>query len=502
MKHYLFGLLVIAALTACTPVRNPATGELQYTSLSREEEQQLGRAEHPKALAQFGGAYRNAALSSYVARVGGRMKDVSELKGEAFTFTVLDSDVVNAFALPGGYVYVTRGLLALTNDEAELAGVLGHEIGHVTARHTAQRYDRAKIGQGLSVAGQLAGLLLGGLVGGAEGARAGGELGGQAASLGAEAYVQGYSREQEFEADQLGIRYLAAAGYDPRAMASFLTTLQADDAYRQRLAGQAGGEEADFLGDWFRTHPRTPERVARAVAAVSEAMPGAHETGRGPLLAALDGMIYGEDPAQGVVRGRSFQHPGLRLAFEAPQGFRLQNSATAVVGSDGKGRVMVFDMAPKDVRGDLRGYLQSGWVTNQQLQQLQALEVAGLPAAVGFGQVALGGQPAPAMFAAVRWPDGRVFRLLYAKSGGLARSDVALFEQSLRSLRTLSAAEAAALKPARMKLVPVRAGDTVDSFARRMAAGPDPRGLFVLLNGLDRGRALTPGDQVKLIEGG
>ena len=187
-------------------------------------------------------------------------------------------------------------------------------------------------------------------------------------------------------------------------MASFLATLQADDAYRQRLAGQGGSEEADFLGDWFRTHPRTPERVARAAAAASAAMPGAHETDRGDLLAALDGMLYGEDPAQGIVRGRSFRHPGLRIAFDAPPGFRLQNSPTAVAGSDGQGRVMVFDMAPGAVEGDLRGYLQRGWATNQELQSLQALDVAGQPAAVGFGQVAISGQPAQAMFAAVRGP--------------------------------------------------------------------------------------------------
>ena len=176
---------------------------------------------------------------------------------------MLDSDVVNAFALPGGYVYVTRGLLALANNEAELAGVLGHEIGHVTARHTAQRYDRAQLGQLGAVAAQLGGLLLGGYLGGPRARGWAAQVGGQVGSLGAQAYVQGFSREQEFEADQLGIRYLGAAGYDPGAMASFLAALQANDAYRH--GGRAGGaEEASFLGGWLRSHPRTPERVARA----------------------------------------------------------------------------------------------------------------------------------------------------------------------------------------------------------------------------------------------
>ena len=216
----------------------------------------------------------------------------------------------------------------------------------------------------------------------------------------------------------------------------------------------------------------------------------------------MDGLLYGEDPAQGVVRGRSFQHPDLKIAFEAPPGFKLQNSPSAVVGTDGQGRAMVFDMAPKAAAGDLRGYLQNGWVTKQQLQNLQSLDVGGQPAAVGFGRVAIGGKPAQAMFSVIRGQDGRVYRFLFADTGGLGNGDVAAFEQSLRSFRPLSAAEAATLRPSRIQLVPVRAGDTVDTFVRQMQVDGDPGALFVLLNGLDRGRTLRPGDQVKIVRRG
>ena len=245
---------------------------------------------------------------------------------EPFTFTLLDSDVVNAFALPGGYVYVTRGLVALANNEAELAGVLGHEVGHVTARHSAQRYDQAQLGQVGALAAQLGGMLLGGYLGGAQGAQLGGQYLGQAGSLGAQAWVQGYSREQEFEADQLGIRYLGAAGYDPAAMASFLATLQADDAYRQRT--QDGGDGRGELPRRLVPQPSAHAR-ARGPRGRGHQLPRCRvpeATDRDALLDAIDGMIWGEDPAQGVVRGRSFQHPDLRIAFEAPPGFRLQNS--------------------------------------------------------------------------------------------------------------------------------------------------------------------------------
>jgi predicted Zn-dependent protease len=503
MKRKLLALLLVAAtaLPACTQVRNPATGELQYTSLTPEDEKRLGREEHPKALAEFGGSYANRQLQAYVERVGNRVKDASELKDQDFTFTVLDSDVVNAFALPGGYVYVTRGLLALANNEAEVAGVLGHEIGHVTARHTAQRYDRATLGQAGAIAAQVGGMLLGGYLGGAEGARMGGQLGGQAGSYGAQAYVQGFSREQEFEADQLGIRYLAGAGYDPSAMATFLSALQANDAFEQKLQGR-GEEDGSFLTDMFRSHPRTPDRVARAAEALGSEMPQATELDRQRFLAAVDGMIYGENPEQGFVRGQRFEHPTLRLAFEAPPGFRLKNTPSQVVGTDGQGRLMVFDGAPNAGSGDLRAYLQQGWIKNQRLQDLQALSIDGRPAAVGFGQVAVNGQLAQAMFAAVRGESGDVYRFLFARGSSFTRSDVAAFEQSLRSFRRLSPAEAAALKPLRIELVTVRPGDTIETFARQMDVEEDPRGYFVLLNGLDRGRTLQPGEQVKVLKRG
>jgi predicted Zn-dependent protease len=497
MKRKLPGLLLLAAmvLSACTEVRNPATGELQYTSMTPEDEKRIGAEEHEKALSEFGGRYDDPKLQAYVERVGDRLKQASELADQSFTFTVLDSDIVNAFALPGGYVYVSRGLLALADNEAELAGVLGHEIGHVTARHTAQRYDRAQIGQLGAAAAQLGGMLLGGYLGGSQGAQLGAQAGGQIGSLGATAYVQGYSRGQELEADQLGIRYLGRAGYDPTAMTTFLQALEANDRF-EAAHGQAGTD----VPDWFRSHPRTPDRVAAAAAAMSAEQPGARQEDRGEFLAAIDGMIWGEDPAQGVVRGRSFQHPKLRIAFDAPTGFKLKNTPDAVIGKDQEGRAMIFTMAPSPRSSDLMSYLQNEWVTKQRLQDLQSLTVNGQEAAVGFGQVAVNQQPAAAMFAAVRAPDGKVYRFLYAKTANLARGDVDEFEASLRSFRTLSAAEAAALRPLRVQVVPVRAGDTVDTFARQMDIEEDPRGTFILLNGLDRGRELRPGDQVKLLK--
>ena len=209
-------------------------------------------------------------------------------------------------------------------------------------------------------------------------------------------------------------------------------------------------------------------------------------------------MIWGEDPAEGVIEGTSFKHPDLKLAFSAPPGFRLQNSPSQVAGADQQGRLMLFDMA-EGVTGDLRGYLQQGWVKNQRLQDLQALQLPIGEAAVGFGQVAIGGSPAQALFAAIRAPGNRVYRVIFATRRGMDRNDVAAFDASLRSFRRLSASEAAAIVPLRVRVVPVRAGDTAQTFARQMQGVPDPAELFALLNGLDRGRTLRPGDRVKII---
>ena len=247
-----------------------------------------------------------------------------------FTFTLLDSEVPNAFALPGGYVYITRGLLALAETEAEMAGVLGHEIGHVTARHTAQRQTQATGAGVLATLGTIAAAVLGGEVAG--------QLAQQATGVGAQAYLASYSRDQEFQADDLGVGYMTAAGYDPDAMATFLEKLAAESALDREIAGGDG----DPAESWFATHPRTLDRVQRTADEAKASTNGGGRAGREEYLARIDGLIYGEDPRQGLVRGRQFVHPDLGFAFEAPPGFGLQNTPQAVLARDRAGRLMIF----------------------------------------------------------------------------------------------------------------------------------------------------------------
>lgn len=485
--------LLLGVLVACTQVRNPATGEVQYTSLDPQEEAALGRAEHPKVLAEFGGAYDDPALQRYVEGVGSRLVAVSELSGNTFTFTILDSDIVNAFALPGGYVYISRGLLALAENEAQLAGVLAHEIGHVTARHTAQRYDRAQQASLGAAAAQIGGAILGGMLGGQGGAQVGGQLAGQAGQLGGTAYVQGFSREQEYQADELGVRYLARAGYDPQAMATFLDQLDEESSLRRELAGGQASEAPN----WLSSHPRAVDRVERAAVA-AEGQFGGQELGRDRYLAQIDGLVFGESPAQGYVReeGRMFIHPGLRFEFIAPSGFKLRNTPAAVIGTDGSGNFMVFDMAQART-SDMRTYIEREWISRTPVTNLQRIEVDGRDAAVGFAQATVDGRQTTVMLAAVPGDGNGVFRFVFG-GGPLGSNEVRRYEASLRSFDRLSAAEAASYAPLRIDIVTVQPGDTISSLAARMKLPTARTAWFRVLNDLDD-RRVAAGHQVKLV---
>jgi predicted Zn-dependent protease len=493
-KRLLGALLLMPALAltpACTRVVNPATGQTEFTAMSPEQEVQTGRQQHPQVLLQFGGAYEDPELQAYVTRIGGQLAAVSELPELDFTFTVLDSDVVNAFALPGGYVYITRGLLALADDEAELAGVMAHEIGHVTARHSAQRHSRGVLAQG----GVAIGTILAGVLGGGAAA----QLAQQAAGTGAQAYLAGYSRDQEFQADELGVRYLARAGYDPTAMSSFLSKLERND---QLARGLAGRDEADPATSWFATHPRTPDRVLRAAEQASATMAGEGRIGRDDYLARIDGMIYGEDPSQGYLRGRTFVHPGLRFAFDVPPGYRIVNTPAAVIGQTKSG-LMKFDAARVPPGRDVGDYLAVDWAQElgaRRLGNVARSQVNGMPAASAVAAGTLDdGRPVSVALAALRAGDEQVYRFMFISLGQMSPAQADAYRATIDSFRRLSAAEAAAIRARRLQVVTVAPGQGAADFARRMAVETLPQEQFELLNGLEPGAPLAPGQKVKLV---
>ncbi len=487
-KSFILVCMLVAALLGTAGCTTAPAGGTILAFGSVEDDVRVGREAHPQILEQYGGSVGDPAVERYVQSLGTRLESVSELSELDFTFTVLDSDIVNAFALPGGYVYVTRGLMALADDEAELAGVIGHEIGHVTARHGASRQAAGTLA---TTIGSVGGALLGAYLGGQAGADLGGQLG-QTASYG---LVMTYSRSQEYEADELGVRYLDRAGYDPMAMADFLEALQTSAELQGKLAG--GALSRSVIDSFFASHPDAPDRVARARTEARD-KPGLGRRDREPLLAVIDGLIYGQSPRQGFIEGQRFAHPELRLAFEYPAGYRLINQPDAVVGR-GDNRLLLFDTGSADRAMGPDRYLQQVWLREAKVQGIESFRTAqGLDAAIGFAQVQLSGRPAQGGFVAIQGPDRQFYRFSIL-AGQIGDTEVRDLGRTADSFRRLSTAEAAELKPQRIRLVTVQPGDTIDSFARRMAVDKLPRDHFITLNGLDRGRELIPGEQVKII---
>lgn len=483
-----------SALAGCAQTVNPATGQREVTALSREDEQRIGDQEHPKILKAFGGVYDDPKVTGYVAQIGGRLAANSELPNARWTFTVLDSPVVNAFALPGGYVYVTRGLIALANDEAELAGVVGHEIGHVTGRHTAQRVTRA---QQANIFGVLASI-------GAAAAGIDPSLVGQAAQVAGQGYVANYSRSQELEADQLGIRYLSRTGYDPYAQADFLGHLQEQSALSAKIAGRA--YDATRV-DFFASHPASAPRKREAIAAAERSgVPinsGAPRRQR-EFQRAVDGMVYGDSREQGFVRGRTFSHPELRLTFTVPEGFRVVNAAEAVSAKGPNNSQIVFD-GGKDPGGSMTDYITQRWVPALakearvgRLQGLQSINVNGLPAATAVLPVALKSGSGEARLVAINDGD-RVYRFTALYPANQARALSEPLRRMTFSFRKLSRSEANRLQPLRVRFVTVRSGDTVSRVAQRMAFDDLREERFRVLNGLQPGEGLRVGQRVKIV---
>lgn len=481
LRRFLSTLACVGALALGGCSTSPVTGEQSFTAfMSPSDEIRIGAEQHPKILEEFGGAYDDPELGAYVATLGARLAAASERPDLNFTFTILNSPVVNAFALPGGYVYISRGLMTLANNEAELAGVIGHEIGHVTARHAAERYSRSVvIGLGATLLGAISG------------ERAVSDL----ANLGGGLYLRSYSRDNEFEADSLGLRYMTAVGYEPGAVAGFLSSLGAKTELDARLRGSDADPNAFNL---LATHPRTIDRVRQAQQAIGALMPGRVE--REPYLRRIDGMLYGDDPAQGFVRDRSFIHPVLRFKFTAPPGFTLLNSKDRVEGRNGDQMAMVFDGAREASGVSMTRYLtNSRWSGRLQLSGLQGFEVNGLEAATATAPVPNRQGKLAYRLVVIRASATQIYRFVFLASPSTLDANEEELRRTTYSFTLLSEAEAAAYRPHRLRVVTVRPGDTVASLADRMPEGPERRQRFLVLNGLDEGVTLAPGTLVKIV---
>ena len=475
--------LPLLGVAACTV--NPATGEKSFTAfMSPQEEIRIGREEHGKAIRQFGGSYGEKDLEAYVKRIGESLHRVSEMPDLAFTFTLLNTDMVNAFALPGGFVYVTRGIMALAENEAELAGILAHEIGHGTARHSAQRYSQAVAANlGLtvfSIGAQVLGLP--------------GQLG-DVAAQGAGLYLMAYSRDQELEADMLAVRYMSHVGYDPNALVTFFEKLEAHSTLESRMTGRNDADRNDAMA----THPRTSERIRQAIELAQAATVAHPRIERDPYLDRIDGLLFGDDPSQGAIRGRTFLHPDLKIQFTVPQGFTLLNGPRQVVARHANGALILFDMV-RDGRspGD---HLVNVWGKGLTIRNVERLDVNGLDAATGTTRATPrgGGGARDIRLVALRGPDGAIHRLMFATPTDLTAALSQDLQRTTYSVRALSDAEAGAIRPLRLRVVRLTGANQVDGLIRSMPFEAYSRPWFEVLNGLAPGQPPLPGNRVKVV---
>jgi predicted Zn-dependent protease len=467
-------LLFIAAAVAVTPV---AAQRLVYL-----DPQDVARAqrEHPQVVRELGGA-ETGPRAAYVESIGRRVAGYSGVAnpGQALHFTTLNSAVENAFSVPGGYVYVTRQLMTLMDDESQLAFALGHEVGHIAANHAhirEQYAERSPFGW----MGQIIGAI----------------FGDTSVLRRATLDLLSFSREQEYQADRLGMSYIAAAGYDPGGAPALLAALSRQSALQARVLGRTNRQTPE----WASTHPLSENRMQRALQLASASgRLGRGVRNRDVFLNELEGIFVDDDPAQGVIDGPSFIHPDLRIQFRVPPGYLMSNGTFAVTVSGSAGKAQ---FSGGRYSGSLDNYILAVFeqLTGGQMQlaipQPQHTVINGMPAAFTTARVNTSSGLVDASVVAYQWDPQRVYHFVMLTSGG---SGIGSFTPMVNSLRKITPAEAAAIRPRVIHVVTVGPGDTPQSLAGRMAYRDFKLDRFLALNGLAPGASLAPGQKVKLI---
>ncbi len=474
-------LIVCGAVMSPACATNPVTGERQFNLMSEEQEIQIGQQSDPEIRKQMG-VYDDPELQQYVESIAMPLARNSQRPNLPWHFTVVDAPAVNAFALPGGYIYITRGLLAHLNDEAELAGVLGHEIGHVTARHAAQQYSKAT---GATLGTTLLQIFV-------PESRAFGGL----ADSGLGLLFLKYGRDAELQADRLGAEYAAKNGWDPEGVPDLLNTLA-------RLDEAA---ETKGVPNYLSTHPAPADRVVQIQETVAQLRTQSGEqsfkTDRNQFLKHIDGLVYGDNPREGVVRGNEFLHPELRFAIRFPDGWEITNTPTQVISHlPNTQQYMLLDLLQPQTRG---GTLQDVALADMQRAGFRAIEgdsqsINGINAFVGTFQGRLqnlGDVVARVAYLPVQRNVYRVIGLAPAAEYQRVNGDISA---SLRSFRTLNAGEAANIRPNRIDFYTVKQGETWQSIAQGPGGGNVPPAKLAIMNNFSPSEQPRAGDRVKIV---
>jgi predicted Zn-dependent protease len=463
-------------LSACTSTSTPRLVSLPVPQTAPQPDREPAtQREHARILASYGGEYDNPRLRAMIEKTVDRLVAASERPDLKYQVTILNSPAINAFALPNGRLYITRGLVALANDKAELASVLSHEMGHVIARHAAIREEQARQ---VAIIDHVVNDVL-----------SDPQMGALALAK-SKLTLAAFSRAQEFEADGIGVGISARAGFDPYGASRFLTDMQRS----ADLKASAGGADPRSL-DFLSSHPATPDRVKNALSNARQFTgPGAGERDRAEYLANLDGLVYGDDPSEGFARGRHFLHPKLGFSFVAPAGFSLDNTAQAVLGlKEGGDEALRVDVVSVPAEQSLPDYLKSGWMENVDPTSVEEFSVNGFQTVTATSG---GGNWSFRIFA-VRFGSD-VYRFIFAAKNRTAQVDQE-FRESIMTFRRMTLKESQQVKSLRLKVVTVGANDTVEKLAHRMATADHSLDRFRVLNGLGPHDRLKPGEKVKIV---
>lgn len=487
-------MLAAALLSGCgTTVVNPVTGQAERTVMDEGAEIAEGKKQHEQVLQEYG-AYNNPTVQAYVNSVGQRLASFSHRKQLQWHFTVLDSPEINAFALPGGYVYVTRGIMAYMDSEADLAGVVGHEIGHVTARHGAQRATgEQNAGLGVFAASVLGAVLE------SQGLSGAGQLAGQVSQSVAAGYIASYGRDQELQADTLGAEYLSRINFDPRNMIDVIKVLKDQERFAADLA-QAEGRPAPAQGGWLASHPSNDQRLSTITQLASQYNKGNYsDEGRVRYQKAIQGIAFGESAGQGLTRGRNFFHGPMGFALTAPPGWKIQNDADklGVVNAAGDAMLVVRVVpaqAGRDPAAIIRTLLKptDGRTESAVINGLQATRFAGT-------RQNAQGQAQTVEATVVTGPGTNSYLLQWgAKDAQALQRARAALREAEGSFRAMTAQDRNAARPWVLKTVPYPRG----GFAELARTSPieNPEKQLRLINGYYSGGEPNAGQLVKVVE--
>jgi predicted Zn-dependent protease len=457
---------------------NPVTGKQELMLLSEADEIKLGQETDLQVVREYG-IYEDPQLTAYLNGICQRLGEVSHRPHLTYHFKILDASVVNAFAAPGGYVYFCRGILATLNNEAELAGVMGHELGHINARHSAHQYSRAQLAQ--------IGVGVGSLVLGS------GALSGLA-QLGVGMLFMRFSRDNEREADDLGVEYSSRAGYDADQMANFFETLELMNP----------GSDRSGLPGWFSTHPSPVDRVKAVRARASEWQkklnlrdPRINQDG---YLRGIDGLVYGDDPRQGYVADNIFYHPGLRFQFPVPSQWKLNNTPTQVqMVNEGQDALILFSISSGASSQEAARKFVSE--TKAGVIRTEAVRVNGLPSQRLHSEVRAekGSYQLLSYFIE---KDKRIFVLHGLTTSDRFQNYRALFDNTMRQFKDLTDRKRIHVEPDRVRIRTIKNAGTLENELRSLSVPNDKMKGLALLNGRDLNQVVSANTLLKVVEKG